>query len=554
MSIELRDYQVKLIQDIYSGWSMGHRNVMAVSPTGSGKAFTLCTLAQELAYSHRMETTIKVHRKELISQLCMSLAQLGVYHNVIAQKDTILEIIEQQRREYGASYYQPNSPITVVSVDTLLSRKEKYKEWGERQKVWILDEAAHQLKGNKWGKATEIMPNAIGVGFTATPQRLDKKGLGRHAFGLFDTMVTGPTVRYLIDKGYLSQYKVVVPPSQYREFLKEDNNDKSDYTHEAREYASIHSGITGDVVDNYIKFINGKQAIVFADSLKAGMLMEANFKDKGITAKLLAGDTPSKERLMGVNDYRSGKIKVLINVDLFDEGFDVPGTDAVIMARPTKSLGKYLQMCGRSLRVAKGKDFAVLIDHVGNIKYHELPDKIRRWTLDNIVRKRERVNLIRICGNTMCNAPFDRALFICPYCGHEDHKTVRAPGEREPREELEMVDGDLELLDPETIRALERSIDLEDPDALAERVSRAAGHVAGMAARKKQNERIDMQKVLAQTIADWAGVQKQTHGYTDRSIKKKFYTLFNETITVALSLTRAEMEQMNTQIRSQMWD
>jgi DNA repair protein RadD len=554
MSINLRDYQIQLIKDIYSSWSNGYRNVMAVSPTGSGKAFTLCTLAEELAYSHRMETTIKVHRKELVSQLCMSLAKLGVYHNVIAQKNTVLDIIEQERREYGTSYYQPNSPITVVSVDTLLSRKAKYKEWGERQKVWILDEAAHQLKDNKWGKATEIMPNAIGVGFTATPQRLDKKGLGRHAFGLFDVMVQGPTVRYLIDNGFLSKYKVVVPPSQYREYLKEDGSDTKDYTHEAREYASIHSGITGDVVDNYIKFINGKQAIVFSDSIKAGMLMEANFAEKGIAAKLLTGTTPDKERAMGVNDYRDGKIKVLINVDLFDEGFDVPGTYAVIMARPTKSLSKFLQMCGRSLRVAVGKDFAVLIDHVGNIKYHQLPDKIRRWTLDNIVKKRERVNLIRICGNTNCNSPFDRALHQCPFCGHEDHKSGRAGGERSPKEALEMVDGDLELLDPEMIRQLEREIDLEDPDSIAERVTLAAGAVAGKGARKRQIERIEMQKALSQTIAEWAGIQKSLHGYSDRSIKKKFYNVFNETITVALSLTRADMETMNDRIRGEMWD
>lgn len=914
MSVQLRNYQVQLIKDIYSSWTNGYRNVMAVSPTGSGKAFTLCTLAQELAYTHRMETTIKVHRKELVSQLCMSLAKLGVYHNVIAQKNTVLDIIEQERREFGTSFYQPNSPITVVSVDTLLSRKEKYKEWGDRQKVWILDEAAHQLKDNKWGKVTEMMPNALGVGFTATPQRLDKKGLGRHAFGLFDVMVQGPTVRHLIDRGYLSKYKVVVPPSQYREFLKDDDSDSKDYTHEAREYASIHSGITGDVVDNYIKFINGKQAIVFADSIKAGMLMEANFAEKGIAAKLLTGSTPDKERLKGVNDYRDGKVKVLINVDLFDEGFDVPGTYAVIMARPTKSLSKFLQMCldtdtevltkrgwlkhneitksdivagfntsdsgvewceikelferprenedmfnysnshldfritsehdlivkgnsdtcinwvketvdktyqrksmfklpvsgfenvkdynikdtelellgwfmsdgtiskksgqyqmtisqsvshmlyikeirnilnklkipfsehrvirkdsmqgypdliqisvgllkpkrtfkrwkgkkdlshilnwfdkslpeiynslsrrqvkilmstwfkgdgyklahvdyepktmsitmggdvntanklqallvtrgfrcnlhvekriegldnyiirikdttyttvagssvkdgvisgkktykrarinketsnitenvwclsnrlgtiitrrngkvvimgncGRSLRVALGKDFAVLIDHVGNIKYHGLPDKIRRWTLDNIVKKRERVNLIRICGNTNCNSPFDRALHQCPFCGHEDHKTSRSGGERSPKEALEMVDGDLELLDPETIRELEREIDLEDPDSIAERVTAAAGAIAGKGARKRQIERIEMQKVLSQTIAEWAGIQKQMHHYSDRSIKKKFYNVFNETITVALSLTRADMERINNMIRSMMWD
>lgn len=211
-----------------------------------------------------------------------------------------------------------------------------------------------------------------------------------------------------------------------------------------------------------------------------------------------------------------------------------------------------MQQCGRALRVIKGKEHAIIIDHVGNIKYHDLPDKVRRWTLDNIVKKRENVNLIRICGNTACNAPFDRALFICPYCGHQDHRTSRSGGERDAREELELVDGDLELLDPEVLRELEKEIELEDPDAIAERVTKAAGIIAGKSARKKQMERIEMQKTLATTIAEWAGIQKHL-GYKDRSIKKKFYLEFGETITVALSLTRAEMEQMNTDIRGTMW-
>lgn len=547
MKIVLRPYQVSLIENIYNDWTNGARNVLAISPTGSGKALTLCMLASDQAFNKGLPTTIKVHRKELVAQLCMTLAQLDIPHNIIAQKATILEVIEAERRAHDKSFYDINSPITVVSVDTLLSRMDKYKNWGEQQRVWILDEAAHQLKSNKWGKVTACMPNAIGVGFTATPQRLDKKGLGRHAFGLFDTITIGPTVRWLIDNNFLSKYKVVAPVSDYRDYLKDSGSETTDYTHKAREHASIHSHIVGDVVENYMKWINGKQAIVFADSIKAGRLMEDKFKEYGIPAKLLTGETPSKERLNGVFDYREGKIKALINVDLFDEGFDVPGTDAVIMARPTKSLGKYLQMCGRALRVAKGKEFAVIIDHVGNVKYHGLPDKIHRWTLDNVVKKRETTNLIRICMNTMCNAPFDRALDACPYCGNADKPYSRSGGERSPKEMLDMVDGDMELLDPETIRELEKEIELEDPYKLEERVTRAAGEVAGKGARKKQIERIEMQKKLSDTIALWAGREK-FYGYTDRQIKKRFYNTFGESITMALSLPRAEMEKFNNVI------
>lgn len=569
--IKLRDYQIKLKQDIYDHWSAGFRNVVAVSPTGSGKAMTLCTLAQELAHQHGMPTAIKVHRQELVEQLCMTLAQLGIYHNIIAQKNTILGIIQAQRKEYGKSFYEHRSPITVISVDTLVARADKYKTWAEQVRVWILDEAAHQLKTNKWGRAADMFPNALGVGFTATPQRLDKKGLGRHAFGLFDAMIMGPTVRWLISQGYLASYRIAVPESDYRQYLKDSGNDSTDYTQQARNYASMHSHIVGDVIESYKRHLSGKQAILFADSIEAGEKYENAFLEAGISAKLLTGDTPAAERRKGVNDFRDRKIKVLINVDLFDEGFDVPGVDGVIMARPTKSIGKFLQCCGRALRpvYAKGfdlstaegriaaqkagpKPYAVIIDHVGNIAFgrkagHGLPDKIRQWTLDNIVNRRDTVNLLRICMNVKCNSPFDRALDACPNCGCTD-KPYRSSGEKSPREALIEVDGDMELLDPETIRHLEREVELEDPYEMEARITRTVGKAAGIHARKNQQARIEMQKQLADVIALWCGRQKH-YGYTDRQIKKRFANFFGEGITVVLSLPRSEMEQYMEQIK-----
>lgn len=553
--IVLRNYQVQLKADIYNAWQSGMTNVLAVSPTGSGKAMTLCTLAEELAYTHGMPTVIKVHRRELVSQLCGTLAQLGISHNVIAQRSNILEIIEEEKRLHGRAFYEPRAPITVVSVDTLLARADKYKDFCQKQRVWILDEAAHQLKDNKWGQAAALFPNAIGVGFTATPQRLDKKGLGRHAFGLFDTMVMGPTVRWLIDNGFLSKYKIITPKSDYLDHLEDNGNSTQDFTQKARTIASKSSHIIGDVVEAYKTYIFGKQAILFADCIEAAEKMEEQFNAHGIPAKLLTGQTPSKERLQGVIGYRDGKIKVLLNIDLFDEGFDVPGTDAVIMARPTKSLGKYLQMCGRALRVAKGKEFAYIIDHVGNVyskhkrgAQHLLPCKIRQWSLDNVVRKRDTVSLHRFCMNETCNLPFDRWLDACPFCGNTDRPYTRVVSEMSAREALLQVDGDMELLDPETIRELENEINLENPYDVEERVKRTAGEYAGKAARKKQQERIEKQKELAETIAKWAGREK-TYGFTDRQIKKRFMMKFSEGITVALSLPKAEMQEINIMIK-----
>ena len=567
MALKLRDYQVRLKNEIFSAWNDGFTNVLAVSPTGSGKAKTLCSLAQDLAYQYGMPTVIKVHRKELVTQLCMDLAEMDVPHNIIAQRSTILEIMEAERRAHGRHFYDHRSPVTVVSLDTLWSRKDKYREWLSRQRVWILDEAAHQLKDNKWGKVASLFPNGtLGVGFTATPCRLDKKGLGRHAFGLFDKMVLGPTVKHLIAEGYLANYKIAVPKTDYRDHLKDSGDSNKDYTVKARTHASLHSHIVGDTVENYKKYSMGQQAIVFADSIEAGLRMEEQFLAHNIPAKLLTGNTPNRERINAVFDYKAHKIKVLINIDLFDEGFDCPGTYSVIMARPTKSLSKFLQMCGRSLRpvyaqgydllTAEGrimaqqngpKPFAIIIDQVGNVPEHLLPDMNRRWTLDNIIRRREKVSLLRICANETCNQPYDRVLHECPYCGEPSVKAYTRQAGESSREALKVVEGDLDLLDPETLRQMYKDIELEDPVKMEERITRIVGKAAGIHARKNQEARIAQQGKLAKAIARWS-YREKFHGYKDRSIKKKFWLTFGESIESALSLPKAEMIEIENLI------
>lgn len=542
--INLRPYQQELITEIFDAWSAGHRNVLAVSPTGSGKAFTLCSIAQHLAENVGLPTIILVHRQELVSQLCQSLATLGVYHNIVAPKNVILDTVEIQKKLFNnKSFYKFSAPVTVASVQTINARAGdvNYQKVLAKQKIWIQDEAHHMLKNNQWGKVLEFLPQeCFGIGFTATPQRLDKKGLGRHAFGVFDHMVIGPTTRWLIDNGFLSKYKIVVPDSDYRKYLKDDGSQTKDYSQQAREYASMHSHIIGDVVKNYIKHLNGKQTIVFADSIEAAKRMEKEFLDNKISAKLLTAETNPKERFKAIQDYKNHVINVLINVDLFGEGFDVPSTYGVIMARPTKSLSMFLQICGRALRVMKGKPYAILIDHVGNIKYHQLPCNIRRWTLDNGVKKRETTNLIRICTNETCNTVYDRALHVCPYCGTEDKPSNRLSTARSPKEMLEVVDGDMELLDPETIRMFEKQTILENPYDVEARVAAAAGGPAGKKARKNQEERIATQKELTDVIALWIAKMKK-YAYTERQIKKLFYAKYDVSMTGALSVPKADM-------------
>ena len=543
---KLRPYQEKAKSEIYKAWNEGNRNVLLLLPTGGGKTVTFCSIANEMAMQPtgpRFPTAIMVHRKELIQQISLTLAEEGLHHNIIAPRSTIIGIQSAQRQLYGTQFYDYNAPITVFSVDTLNKRVDSHRNWAEKIRLWICDEAAHLLRDNKWGKAVACFPNAIGLGVTATPQRLDRRGLGRHADGVFDTMVQGPSVKWLIQQGFLSKYKVVIPPSDYAKYLKKAS-DGSDYSRQALAEAAQKSHIVGDIVENYIKFAFGKQAIVFAPDIGTAGKIEKNFNDSGIPAKTLTGETPDAERLKGIMDFRNKVTRVLINVDLFDEGLDVPGIEVVIMGRATESLGKFLQMCGRGLRVMPGKDHCLIIDHVGNIMGrdgvgHGLPDAEREWTLDRIVKRRDRVNLLRICQNFMCNAPFDRYLTECPFCGEPVFKQYRREGNN-VRVSPQQVDGDLELVDPETLREMIAGVTLEEPAVLEERVTKAAGPIAGAAARKKQIERIECQKELAQMIALWAGYKKQ-QGRTDRQINKEFFLIFDKTITVALSEPKAMM-------------
>lgn len=551
MPIVLRPYQIALKSDIYAEWNAGHKNVLAQKPTGMGKTKMFCSIAMDMALDHkgpRLPTAIMVHRKELVQQICLTLAEEGIVHNIIAPRPVILGIVAAQRMLLKKQFYNYNAPITVISVDTLNARIDRHESWAKSIKFWIIDEAAHVLKENKWGRAVSYFPNAIGLGVTATPERLDKRGLGSHADGVFDVMVQGPSTRWGIENGFLSRYKIAVPLSDYRGFLHKAT-EGSDFSQKAMTLASANSSIIGDVVKNYQKFAAGKQAILFATDIGTGEKMEKQFLEAGISAKLLTGDTDDKERLNALIDYRAKKIQVLLNIDLFDEGLDVPGIEVVIMARPTMSLGKYLQMVGRGLRPMQNKDYCIIIDHVGNVQEHGLPDRPRMWTLDRIIRRRDKTNLIRICHNHECNSPYDRILTECPYCG-EHIPRPNSNGASGSRPGLREVDGDLHLLDPETIRELEGRSKLEDPASVAARVSAKAGPAAGKKALKDQMDRIATQTQLVETIALFAGKQKQ-NGYTNRHINKLFYLHFDMTITEALSQPRVEMEETIERLKSE---
>lgn len=568
--IKLRPYQQELPGKIYEAWDNGKRNPLLVMATGLGKTKTYSAIAIDQAYNYGRPTVIIAHRRELVQQNSITLAEVGVEHNIIAPQNVVNGIIGAHRKLFKKSFYHHAAPITVISVDTLVARNMRYGKWAEQIQVKITDEAAHVLRDNKWGKALMMFPRAFGLGVTATPKRLDKRGLGVHADGVFDTMIMGPSCHWGIENGYLAPYQVAMPKSVYNFHLKEAK-EGHDYTREALAVAANASAIHGDVVRTYLDLCHGKQNIVFASDMISAKKTEDEFKKNGVNAKLLTAETDDRQRIQSLIDFKEGKIKVLINIDLFDEGLDVPGIETVSQARKTASTSKFLQMCGRALRpvyavgydlstvegrkaaiAASGKPYALIIDHVMNIGTpevpgHGLPDSRRTWTLDRGARRGEKLNLVQICKNVECNRPFDRILTECPFCDYAVPKPKPGEGSRVTPDQ---VDGDIVLVDLEVLREMEAKTQLEHPTSVARRVEKAVGPAAAQRALNNQVERMATQKALVDEIALWAGKMK-SWGYADRGIHKHFYIKFGKTITEALAEPRAEMESLIEELKNE---
>lgn len=538
-----RQYQTDMINGIYDAWRAGARDVLAVLPTGGGKSVVLKRIAShENAQGARQ--AILAHRTELVCQLSMHIASAGVQHRIIAPRPVIKMIDAMHRDEYGGrSFVRHNAICTVAGVDTLIARQEELKQWAATVDRWTIDEAHHVLRLNKWGTGAAMFPNAYGLGVTATPSRSDGQGLGRHADGVFDAMVEGPSMRQLIDMGFLTEYEIACPKSDI-EVDDDDIGASGDYSRAKLAEASKKSQIVGDVVQQWFKYARGKQTIVFVTDVETAGKVAENFRQHGIATESISAKTPDATREAWVKKFRAGKLTVLVNVDLFGEGFDVPAVECVVMARPTASLGVYLQQFGRALRPFAGKTTGLVIDMVSNFKRHGWPDKPRFWTLDRRDKKAKKLpdpEDIELTACTECSKPYERCLPACPHCGTE-------PLPPAGRGSIEQVDGDLVLLDREALAALRAAAELQTPAAVHTRVGHAAGPLAAAGAMARQLERIQAQAELKETIALWAGYQL-ARGRSDRESHKRFYLTWGCDVLTALGMPRADMEALNGKIR-----
>lgn len=528
----LRDYQQKLKNGVYGSWNAGNRNVLAVSPTGSGKTVTMQSITDDF---EGMTWSI-AHRRELIGQISLAAAKVGVYHRIIAPDKIVQLIIALHIREYGRSFVHQNSNHFVASVQTINARIDNLRDIICQAKLWNMDEAHHIQESNQWGKAVAEFTNAWGVGYTALAQRGDRRALGRltvegePSTGVFDDLVLGPEIDELVAAGHLVPCIIYGPQISSIDTTNVPVTASGDFSQSKLSEQARKSSITGDIVRDYLRFTSGKIGATFCVDVGMAEDTTAAFQAAGVPTAMITDKTPDANRFEIMADLRTGLIKQVVNVDILGEGVDVPVLEVVSLGRPTESLQTYKQQIGRVMRPAQeiGKSHGVIIDHVKNVERHGPPNMPAQHTLYS-PEKRKRSALNDPDEVPMHTCPSCWRLFeswqpTCIYCGHTPPPVLR--------DRPEMVEGDLLMYTPELLARLTGEINrIKGPPQLP--VSAGPAAVAGT--RVNWVDRQEAQLDLCDAMAWWAGTQL-TIGRSDRESHIRFYRKFGVDVMTAQTL------------------
>ena len=414
--ITLRPYQQTLKAEARSAITRARR-VCVVLPTGGGKSAILSSIAADAAAKSRT-VWILAHRRKLIQQLSQTVARWNIEHGIIQSGKP-----------------QTDHKVQVGSVDTVVRRLQQYPA----PDLIIVDEAHHLTSNNKWGKVVEAFPNAYLIGFTATPERLDGKGLGEGKGGYMQSLVLGPDAKWLTDNGFLAPSVVYSWPTKITESLKVR---AGDYAPETSAAILDKPAIMGDVVAAYRKHLDGKTAIANCCTVLHAENVADSFNEAGITAAAITGKTDKAIQDKLFAELASGELKVLCQCELISEGVDVPSVSGGLMLRPTQSTALWLQQCGRILRPKPDGGKAVILDFVGNALRLGLPTDKREWSLDGKAKRAKDAPVVRMCK--VCYAANVATARVCSECGAEFQvKSV---------DDLATVAGELTALAPKGLR------------------------------------------------------------------------------------------------------
>jgi superfamily II DNA or RNA helicase len=351
--MQLREYQQDLLARTSAEFRARTRRVLMVLPTGGGKTVIFCEMVARAA-ARGKQVLILVHRAELLTQVSKTLTAFGIEHRLCSPLES-----------------RTDAKVIVASVFTAINRLDRLPP----PDFVVVDEAHHAVGKTTWGRVLHWADKAHHVGVTATPARLSGEGL----FECWDTMVQGPTTAELIEQGHLCNYRYFRPPAVLD--MSRIRKLGGDYHIGDMEAALTKPQVTGDAVSHYEKHVAGKRAVAFCVTVEHADQVAQRFSLLGHRAEVLDGTMTQAERQRILAEFSSGTIKVLASCNIISEGFDLPAIECAILLRPTQSVSLYLQQVGRALRTFPGKEYAVILDHVGNVDRHGLPCVDREWTL-----------------------------------------------------------------------------------------------------------------------------------------------------------------------------
>lgn len=555
----LYDFQEDIQNRAFQAWAEPNVfNLLVTLATGGGK--TVWT--SDTIRKFNRPTCAIAHRDQLVSQLSLALTRDDIWHDLIAPKKTQQEIIRLHHDTFGYSRYRYRSDIRVAGVDSLRSFDVRDR-WLSQVGLVVQDEGHHVQKDNKWGEAMALFPNAFGAFLTAHALRGDRRGLGRIASGLADRLVLGPCARDLIGRGFLTDYDIYCPLNDLDFSDVQVSRKTGDYIQPQLRAATHKSKqLVGDIVREYLKYAAGKLGVTFAVDVEDAKKIAAAYNAAGVPAEIITAKTPISVRGKFMRMFRARQLLQLVSVDCLGEGVDVPAIEVVSMGRRTASFQLYAQQLGRALRVlvsdmqarfwasygdaerllciaGSTKPKAIIIDHVGNTtyfaQYHGRPCSRQQYDLgDQGQPTRRALDALRPCLG--CAKPYERFLTQCPYCGYIPEVSARSSPEQ--------VEGDIGLLDPAVLAAMQTEIQkIDAPEPVSN------GGVIGNSIAKLHREKQFHQATLRHAITLWGGWRHDS-GEDVRTMQRRFFAAFGVDVLSAQTLGIREAESLELRVRN----
>lgn len=504
----LRDYQQNILDQLLASQT----NDLVQLETGAGK--TPIQAAMVAARRAHQPCMVVAHRVTLVQQISETLARCGIDHDTVSTTHTRRRCIQRHVRHGRSRIRRGHSQVLVVSIDSLASRHARGQldiDWAADWLV-LVDEAHHALPDNKWGALRRLLPLARIVGFTATPARMDGESLHVDNGGLFDRLVQADgfgadSSRKLIEAGWLSEYRAYTPIHQRglqfiddpernsivgtalanspRDNVRRKKIDPKNMPewhlrkYHALDYeiverarkSAIAAGrrlgpwsITGldwergklqlaeHPVHAYNRLAPGSRAILMAPAIRNAEQIAESFKHHGIPAAAIHSNMTASAIARLLDAFAAGELRVLTNVDMVGEGYDLPACETLIIGTRTKSFPRFRQWVGRMMRPSHGK-IATLIDLTEQVMHHGLPDDPVAWDLLNPPCGPQHRRHV-VC--TKCDAWFPVRERHCPHCGHVNEWLIRPDGFQPGNYKF-----DISILDSGLYEAARRELDAE---------------------------------------------------------------------------------------------